>query len=184
MLYGEERREKRMVEAIEEGKIVRVPEEYAKREELPVLRKIDIDLTGAFGKGEKAKKEEAERDRYGIDEFRKPLRWKENDVRSDLVHNFHWEVSKARRKRNLTRKQFAELINESENTIKMVENGILPANDFILVNKIQSTLGINLRKDGFDAGKSARAAVDENVKEEEKFEEELFSDGIEIVDEE
>lgn len=177
----------RLVEAIEEGKIVRVPEEYAIKEELPVLRRIDPELQ-QNDSGRKTSKVEGD-SVYGVDEFRKSLDWKKNQIVKDLVSNFHWEISKERRRKNLTRKQFAELINEQENTVKMIENGVLPNNDFVIINKIQSSLGINLRKDGFDPEQSARAAInfvseEKEEEKEEKIDADIFSDDIEIVDEE
>jgi len=71
-----------------------------------------------------------------------------NNVIKDLIENFHWNVSQARKSKNLTRKQLASQIQESEETIKQIELGVLPRDDFIIISKIQSALGINLRKDG------------------------------------
>ena len=177
--------EERLVEAIEEGKIVRVPENYARREDLPILRRVDIEFSSSSRF--KAKKEENV-GVYGVDEFRRPLKWKENRVVQELVDNFHWEIVRERRRRDLTRKQFAELIGEDENILKKVENGILPSDDFILINKIQSTLGINLRKDGYDSEESARGAI-KNVSEKkeedvviEDIDKKIFSDEIELID--
>ena len=81
-----------------------------------------------------------------------------------MVDNFHWVIMRARRVKKLNQKQFAEAIEESEEAIKMAEEGILPKNDSVLVNKIENYLGIRIK--------------DESVRE-KSFEEE-----VEIVKEE
>lgn len=63
-----------------------------------------------------------------------------------MVHNFHWIIMRQRRAKKLTQKQFAEEIEEAEEAIKMAEKGVLPKNDFVLINKIENHLGINIRK--------------------------------------
>jgi len=52
---------------------------------------------------------------------------------------------RARRAKKLTQKQFAEAIEESEEAIKMAEKGVLPKDDFVLVNKIENYLGIRIK---------------------------------------
>ena len=44
----------------------------------------------------------------------------------------------------------------------MVEAGFLPSNDFVLINKVQQALGINLRKDKKDFSKSANEMMKKN----------------------
>ena len=162
-------KEVELVEAIEEGRIVRVKEDYARREGLMILKRASVDsekekssvssagsansanFAGSTG-GFRRKKfdEESMRGGYGVDEFRKPLNFGGNKVISELVGNFQWEIAKARREQNISRKQLADAIGESERVVKLIENGILPKDDFVLINKIQSYLKINLRKDGVD----------------------------------
>jgi ribosome-binding protein aMBF1 (putative translation factor) len=67
---------------------------------------------------------------------------------SDLIDNFHWEIQRIRRNRKITREQFAKGINESEAVVRMIEQGILPNNDYKIVTKIENFLGINLKKQG------------------------------------
>lgn len=67
---------------------------------------------------------------------------------SDLVDNFHWTIQRIRRNRKITREQFAKGIGESEAIVRMIEQGILPNNDYKIINKIESYLGITLRKTG------------------------------------
>ncbi len=141
------------VEAIEEGKIVKVSERYAKREGLPILRRPS---TKVFSH---PKKQEEEK-RISFDDLRKPLNWRKSQVFSELTENFHWEISKKRRQIGLSRKQLASSINESENTKKLVENGILPKDDFKIINKLQERLNINLRKDKKDFAQPVRPLVE------------------------
>ena len=164
--------EEKIVDAIEEGKIVRVSEAYAIREGLPILRK----KTAGF-LPEQGKKKEEEEARLMMDDYRKPLKWGENKVVKDLVINFNWYVSRERRKRNLSRKQLAEAIGEQEKAITMIENGILPRDDFVLVNKIEEKFGISLRKNK-DFSQEMRKLVEEPAEKEEK---EMYEDKSDIV---
>lgn len=164
--------EEKIVEAIEEGKIVRVSEDYARKEGLPILRRKSSGFLPEQGK----KKEDEGGDRLMMDDYRKPLKWGENKVVKDLVINFNWYVSRERRKRNLSRKQLAEAIGEQEKAITMIENGILPRDDFVLVNKIEEKFGISLRKNK-DFSQEMRKLVEE-PKEEEK---EMYEDKSDIV---
>ncbi len=66
--------------------------------------------------------------------------------RLDLVENFHWIIMRARRMKKLTQAQLAKEISESESAIKMAERGVLPEDDYRLVNKIESLLGIKIVK--------------------------------------
>src|SRR3989344_1706922 len=85
-----------MVDAIEEGKIVKVSMDYAKREGLPILRKNLIPTYEM-----PAKKKQVNEERITIDDLRKPLNKNQSQVASELVENFHWVISKKRRARGL-----------------------------------------------------------------------------------
>jgi len=67
--------------------------------------------------------------------------------RLDLVDNFHWIIMRVRRSRKLSKAQLAKEISESEAAIEMAEKGILPEDDYRLVNKLESFLGIKIIKD-------------------------------------
>ncbi|MCK4647549.1 hypothetical protein KAT24_01300 [Candidatus Pacearchaeota archaeon] len=69
--------------------------------------------------------------------------------RPDLVENFHWVIMRARRAKHISRMQFAKDLGESETLIKMVEQGVLPEDDNKIINKIETYLSINLRKQEF-----------------------------------
>jgi len=161
------------VEAIEEGKIVTVTEDYARREGLPIVRKIHSSKEDSSEKLDLGDKE--------VVDFRRSLSWKKNRVLGDLIDHFHWEISKRRREMNLTRGRLAEMIGEKEGVIKELENGILHRDDFILINKVQDCLGINLRKDKKDFGQNMRKLVESQTLNEDligtdKGEVELFED--------
>lgn len=150
-------KEVELVEAIENGRIVRVREDYARREGLMILRGVNIEQNKEKVSGgtetnlrKRGGDEGYARNVYGVDEFRKPLHIYGNEVIRELIPNFQWEISRARRAKNITRKQLADAIGEQERAIKMIENGILVKDDFVLINKVQEHLKINLRKDGAD----------------------------------
>ena len=73
----------------------------------------------------------------------------EKKPRPDLVDNFHWVLMRARRAKKITQTQMAKEISESEAAIKMAEKGILPEDDYRLVNKLESFLGVKIVKDNF-----------------------------------
>lgn len=145
-----EQNEKRMVDAIEDGRIVSVSEDYAVREGLLILKRhvpVSEDKEHLQKQMKMSPRLRGEKKAYfDIDKYRRPWHDK-NDILASLIENFHWNIGARRKQLNLTRKQLAESINASEEDIKMVENGILPHNDYVLINKLEDYLKINLRKD-------------------------------------
>lgn len=69
--------------------------------------------------------------------------------RPEMVQNFHWVIMRARRMKKLTQEQLAKELQESVSAIKMAEEGILPEDDYRLVNKLESFLGINIIRNEF-----------------------------------
>ncbi len=132
-----------LVDVIKEGEIITVPEWQAQEEDLFVLRKHEVIVPSppAYQKKMEAPKTASKWQSYQPE-------YKKNNVVKELVDNFHWEIAKVRKYKNLSRRQLAEAVGVPETVIKMLEIGELPSDDFILVNKVQSTLGINLRRDG------------------------------------
>ncbi len=65
---------------------------------------------------------------------------------SDLIDNFQWTIQRTRRNRKITREQFARGIDETEATVRMLESGVLPNNDYRIISKAESFLGITLKK--------------------------------------
>ncbi len=191
------------VEAIRDGEIIRVPESVALEEDLFILRK----LGGEPQKQQKslnhfmapaAKKESAVSTRGGASLFSE---WKigkfgnkKNNVIQDLVPNFHWQISSNRKQKNLTRHKLAEMIRASENDVKMLELGELPADDFVLISRIEQLFGINLRKHGASIASVSLADLQkrqvEKVKQENNkramnssHEEKMSGNEIELADE-
>jgi len=72
---------------------------------------------------------------------------KEAKPRDDLIHNFHWIIMRVRRSKHLTQKQLAKEIGEPEQAIKMAEQGIIPENNYQLVNKLENYFRIRLVKE-------------------------------------
>jgi ribosome-binding protein aMBF1 (putative translation factor) len=160
----------RVVEVIDQGKIVKVDEDYAIREGLPIIRKGFTDiLEKRFDDFKKQGIRKEEERRFHGDDLRKELNWKDNKIVKELIDNFHWTISGVRRKRGLTRKEFSRALGEDEETIKLLENGKLEANDFILIDKVEKYLGVNLRKKRIP-DESPRKVVEENLRILEGFE--------------
>lgn len=66
--------------------------------------------------------------------------------RPDLVFNFHWAIMTGRRRKKLSQKQLAENIGESEDAIKLAEQGILPNDENKLAKKLEAFLEIVIIK--------------------------------------
>jgi len=109
---------------------------------------------------------------------------KESKPRPDLFENFHWIVMRARRSKKLTQEQLAKELQESEAAIKMVEKGVLPENDNLLISKLESFLGIKISKKRIEKDElkyeskfgqklelePVKSIVELQIKEEELFE--------------
>lgn len=141
----------KMVEAIDDGRIVKVSESYAKREGLLILRKnLPVENQGGKKFNPALQFEEdvgKNKIGYGLDNYRKPLRWEDNPGVRTLVKNFHWRIQKARRQKGLTRRQLSNLTGIKESILKMFEHGFLPENYMVLITRIEEHLGVVLRKD-------------------------------------
>lgn len=125
------------VRAIRGDEIVVVPRSVAIAEELFVLGTHKTEETKALPKL-------PETGKRNVPVYR--LDYKKNNVVKELIDNFHWEILKYRREKNLSRKQLANALRVPEEELKMVERGELPRDDFILISKIESHIGVNLRK--------------------------------------
>jgi len=191
MDYGQ----KDLVEAIEDGRIVKVPESYAKREGLLILKKSPLQVQKQQPPSYLTeRKEHSDRTKPLTDYIRSRPDWREKQVLSELIDNFNWQIRYNRRRLGLTRKQLARMINVPEEELQILESGRLPSNDFILINKVQKVLGVNLRKDGkqFDisaeelmhkAATSKNSAVQTKAQRDE-VSRDIVGKDIEIIDEE
>jgi ribosome-binding protein aMBF1 (putative translation factor) len=179
-----------IVEAIDGGKIVKVSEDYARREGLLIIRRnVEAPV--------QVRQKEEER-RLLFDDYRKPLKPGKSQVLKELKDHFYWDISQARKLKGITRKQLGLAVGVSELDIKMVENGMLPKDDFILINKIQNYLGLHLRKEQSYIDQPLRKLVEKEmpnkeVKTENKRETRkdnnqeskdlnVFGDDIEIIE--
>jgi ribosome-binding protein aMBF1 (putative translation factor) len=181
----------RFVEAIEEGRIVKVSEDYARREGLVILKKpeIPMDNKGTMPSyyGPSARRE---KDRPFIEQMPRKPDWREQQVISELLDNFHWAIRAQRRRLGITRKQLARQINEPDEHLQVLETGRLPTRDFILINKIQKALGVNLRKDGKQFDLTANEMMEKADKsfriapKPKKDSADIVGSGIEVLGEE
>ena len=159
----------RLLDVISSKEIVKICEACSKAEDMPVLRRPttfqlkesekelrihDMLLSARRQKKESWRELEKKYEKTKIETTLKEIVDKnyemmvsqEKKPRPDLVDNFHWIIMRARRLKKLTQEQLAKEISESVAAIKMVEQGILPEDDYRLVNKLEAFLGINLVK--------------------------------------
>lgn len=142
---------KGFVEAIRDGEIVRVPHSVAIEEDLFILRTLGAEPQQVIQQSLPAQARHVADSKQGSvfsDWKTGKFGSKKNNVIQDLIPNFHWEIAKQRKSRNLTRNKLAEIIRSSEHEVKMLELGELPADDFVLISRIEQFFGINLRKFG------------------------------------
>ncbi|MCK5149577.1 hypothetical protein KAJ87_01480 [Candidatus Pacearchaeota archaeon] len=66
---------------------------------------------------------------------------------SDLIHNFHWVIMRARRMKHLTAEDLAENILEPVGAINVLERGVIPKNGFRIIGKLENYLGIRIFKE-------------------------------------
>ena len=90
-------------------------------------------------------------------------------VPADIIPNFHWTIQRIRRVKRISREEFAKGIGESESTVRMIEQGVLPEDNYKIINKIEGFLKISLRKEGssefFDGNNSSRFVLDDSLTE-------------------
>jgi len=122
-------------------------EEFEKaKKEREDLKKEEVTLRSIINKNLKIKTQFVSRD---------------NVPRVKLIENFHWIIMRRRRERKLTISQLADSIGESEISIKMIEQGKLPEDDYRLVNKLENYLSIRISKEGAD---TSRIPIREEVR--------------------
>lgn len=137
----------KLVDVIKEGEILRVTESQAKAEDLFILRRVEIEQRDSSQNTSKIPQDQSYKKPSILDSWKRgETGYKKNDVISDLVPNFNWDISSKRRQKNLSRRQLAEKAGVTEEEIKNVELGILTRDDFSLISKIENVLGISLRK--------------------------------------
>ncbi|MEM3074609.1 MAG: hypothetical protein QW727_01555 [Candidatus Pacearchaeota archaeon] len=153
--------EERLFEAITEEGIKSVCRLCLRSNNLPLVKKLDIEQIKDENKFYKTGDEIIKRDsnknikNYPDDEMKKSneelkkIIQKKNEAKNyeDLIDNFHWHIQQGRRRKKLSQKQLAEAIAEPEVIIEMVEKRNLPDNYDKIINKFEQFLGIKLRKE-------------------------------------
>lgn len=127
--------EERLVDVLRGSSIVKMPEKEAREEGLLILTRPPVSSVSAPTSAKYTPPA-------------KPViqkNYRQQDVRSDLVPNFHWEIRRGRRLKGLSRVQLAMVLNVTEQDIAHIEQGHLPRNDFVVINALEKTLGIVLR---------------------------------------
>jgi ribosome-binding protein aMBF1 (putative translation factor) len=161
----------KFVEAIRDGEIVRVLYSVAVEEDLFILRTLNSEPRQPVSQSIHMSMKKNVDDKKGsvfsdwkIGKFGN----KKNNVIQDLIPNFHWEIARQRKKRNITRHKLAEMIMASESDVKMIELGELPYDDFVLINRLEQLFGINLRKFGAIASSVNLADLQKRKEQQEK----------------
>lgn len=167
---GVSREKARLLDAISSEGIIKICEACSKEEDMPILRRPttfqlkesekelkihDMLLSVRRQKKESLEEPEKKDEKTNTETTLKEIADKNYEIvvskekkpRPNLVDNFHWIIMRTRRLKKLTQEQLAKEISESTAAIKMVEQGILPEDDYRLVNKLEGFLGINLVKD-------------------------------------
>lgn len=145
----------RLYDAISMGGIVKICNECLVEEKLPIIKKpIDANVVESprsqsvkerlteMNKSKLVKKHEVTL-RELID---KNFKARTNQPDLNLIDNFHWVIQRARRSRRIPRGEFARVVGVTEEKIKLVEQGILPENNYQIISKIEDYFGIKLRK--------------------------------------
>ncbi len=146
----------RLYDAISEKGIVKVCSECASIENFPIIKKPTENQIAESQRQKSVRDMLTGMNRRFIggrevtlrDLIDKNFKGKHIQLHPDLIENFHWTIQRIRRNRKITRRQFAKGIEESEATIRMVEQGYLPDNNYKVINKIESYFGVNLHKPG------------------------------------
>lgn len=169
---GAEGSKERLFEAVSKNGIIMICRKCANQGDYPVVRKpTTFQLKEAEKKESKGFYEKVKEERERMKQRNQQIIKKEKEdvslreivdrnyeakvssekkPRADLVDNFHWLITRARRLKKISRGQLAKEISESEAAIKMAEQGILPEDDYRLVNKLESFLNIRIKKKDFE----------------------------------
>ncbi len=158
----------RLFDAISDEGVVKICEKCARDEHIPIIRRpTTFQLKEAERKQtfyerasssikEAEKRENPEKKlqettlREIVDRNYESKAPKKKELRPEMIDNFHWTIMRARRRKKLTQSQLAKQIEESEAAIKMVEQGILPEDDYKLVNKLENFLNIRIIRPEFE----------------------------------
>ena len=157
----------RLFDAISDEGLIKICEKCSREEHIPIIRRpttfqlkeaerkqsfyerASSSLNKPFERETPEKKEQEVTLREIVDRNYEQRIPKKGSPRPEMIDNFHWVVMRARRMKKLTQAQLAKQIAESEAAIKMAEQGILPEDDYRLVNKLENYLGIKIIRPEF-----------------------------------
>ena len=157
----------RLFDAISDEGLVKICEKCSREEHIPMIRrpttfqlkeaerkqtfyeKATLSLGRSSERESPVKKEQEVTLREIVDRNYKQRVSKDVGPRPEMISNFHWVIMRARRMKKLTQVQLAKEIAESEAAIKMAEQGILPEDDYRLVNKLENYLNIRIIRPEF-----------------------------------
>lgn len=157
----------RLFDAISDEGLIKICEKCSREEHIPIIRrpttfqlkeaerkqtfyeKASSSLNKPFERETPVKKEQEVTLREIVDRNYEQRMPKKVGPRPEMINNFHWVVMRARRMKKLTQAQLAKQIAESEAAIKMAEQGILPEDDYRLVNKLENYLEIKIIRPEF-----------------------------------
>ncbi|MCK5624402.1 hypothetical protein KAI04_01005 [Candidatus Pacearchaeota archaeon] len=157
----------RLFDAISDEGLTKICERCSQEEHIPIIRrpttfqlkeserkqsfyeKATISLGESTEREFPAKQEQEVTLREIVDRNYEQKVSKDVRPRPEMINNFHWVIMRARRMKKITQTQLAVQVAESEAAIKMAEQGILPEDDYRLVNKLENYLGIKIIRPEF-----------------------------------
>lgn len=157
----------RLFDAISNEGLIKICERCSREEHIPIIRrpttfqlkeaerkqsfyeKASLSSNNPLERETPEKKEQEVTLREIVDRNYAQRMPKKVGPRPEMIDNFHWVVMRARRMKKLTQAQLAKQIAESEAAIKMAEQGVLPEDDYRLVNKLENYLGIKIIRPEF-----------------------------------
>lgn len=153
-----ESEEVKLFEGILKSEMIRICEECAESEGVPLVRKPSEDqlqrADERYSVRERMERMSGVRDTTEISEdqtitqgnlakLRMPPKKQYHD---DVLDNYYWTLNIARRRKKLSINQFAELIKIDANILQSIERGKIPENFEEIFLKLESFLGIKLLK--------------------------------------
>lgn len=166
----------RLLDAIDNNEVVKICEECALIEDIPIIRRPSsfqlkasekpqtvyqrlAKLTGVKSTQETQKVQEVmkkitkakPKDISQLSIKQRQALATQANIPIDLVDNFHWHIQMARRKKKISQKQLAEALGEDEEIIKMIESANLPDDAARITKKIEQYLNLKLTKTEFEA---------------------------------
>ncbi len=161
----------KLLDAIYGSEIVKICEECAVSENIPIIRKptsfqlnesekpytVRERLSKMAGIPLKKPVAEEIKPKVTLDNLRKPKdyskiiedRWQEAKKKNkplDLIDNWNWHIQMARRDRKLSLSQIGSVTGESELSLKLIEQGSLPDDANKIIGKLEQFFKISLRK--------------------------------------